>query len=193
MSTDAVRHALDAIHDVFESLELAHALVGGLAVSIWGAPRATADVDVYAELPLERREEIRGAMTSRGFDVPAMDEELQHFGVFRSLFRPTNVFVDVFDADNPLGEEILARRREVVAEGKTCWTAAPEELVVLKAFSDRPRDFDDLTKLLAVCRDLDAVRVDRWAAKLDQSIGSTEVSERLRRARDAAAKRSRDS
>jgi hypothetical protein len=190
VTTDAVRRALDAVTDLFDALGLDYALVGGLAVSIWGAPRATADVDVYADLRTDRRDEIHDEMTRRGFDVPAMAEELQRFGVFRSLFRPTNVFVDVFDADNPLGEAILARRRRVIADGKARWAAAPEELVLLKAFSDRPRDFDDLTTLVAVCRDLDATHVDRWVRELDRSIGGDEVSERLRRAREAAAKRS---
>lgn len=193
MSTDAVRRALDAVTEFFDALGLGYALVGGLAVSVWGAPRATADVDLYAELPSDRRAEIRRGLERSGFDVPAMDEELQRFGVFRSRYRPTNVFVDVFDADNPLGEAILAHRRQVVAEGKVRWTAGVEELVVLKAFSDRPRDFDDLTKLIAVCRDLDAARVDRWVTELDRSIGGNEVSERVRRAREAAAKRSRES
>lgn len=98
-------------------------------MSIWSAARATKDAD----LPLERRGEIREQLVRRGFDVPAMDEELQQFGVFRSLFRPFDVFVDIFAADNPIGEAILERRCEIEAEGKVRWTAAPEELVILKA------------------------------------------------------------
>lgn len=189
MSTPALREALDAATEALESLGLRYALVGGLAVSIWSAARATQDIDLYADLPIERRNTIRQELVLRGFDVPAMDEELERFGVFRSLFRPTNVFVDVFDADNPIGEAILSRRREVKAEGKVRWTAAPEELVILKAFSDRPRDFEDLMKLIAVREaHLDMDYVERWARDLDRSIGGDEVSERLRKAKANAPK-----
>ncbi|HEX8111829.1 MAG TPA: DUF5131 family protein [Kofleriaceae bacterium] len=115
-------------------------MVGGLAVGAWGVPRATKDVDLYAELPTAVRPRVRRELMQRNFDVPAMDEELQRFGVFRSLFRPTSVFVDIFDAENPLGEAILNRRREVQVQGRIRWTAAAEDLAVLKAFSDRARD-----------------------------------------------------
>jgi hypothetical protein len=94
---------------------------------------------LYAELAPAVRPRLRRELLQRDFDVPAMEEELERFGVFRSLFRPTNVFVDIFDAQNPLGEAILERRREVHVEGRICWTAAAEDLVVLKAFSDRAR------------------------------------------------------
>ena len=192
MSTPALRQALDAATEVFENLGLRYALVGGLAVSVWSAARATKDVDLYADLPAGRRADVLQEMVRRGFDVPAMDEELERFGVFRSLFVSTDVFVDIFDAENPIGEAILNRRREVKAEGKVRWTAAPEELVILKAFSDRPRDFEDLTKLVAVGKPkLDMAYIERWARDLDRSIGGDEVSERLRRAREEALKRVR--
>jgi hypothetical protein len=192
VSTPALRQALDAATEVLESLGLRYALVGGLAVSVWSAARATKDVDLYAELPARLRPDIRREMMLRQFEVPAMEEELERFGVFRSLFRPTDVFVDIFDAENPIGEAILNRRREVRAEGKVRWTAAPEELVILKAFSDRTRDFEDLMKLVAVSKPkLDMAYIERWVRDLDRSIGGDEVTERLRRAREEAARRVR--
>lgn len=100
--------ALDAALDALEGLGLRYAVVGGLAVGAWGVPRATKDVDLYAELPTTVRPRVRREFAQRNFDVPAMDEELERFGVFRSLFRPTTVFVDIFDAENPLGEAILS-------------------------------------------------------------------------------------
>jgi predicted nucleotidyltransferase len=183
---------LDAAIDALDGLGVRYAVVGGLAVSAWGAARATKDVDLYAELASGVRPAVRRELVRRDFDVPAMEEELQRFGVFRSLFRPTNVFVDVFDAQNPLGEAILERRREVQMEGRTRWTAAAEDLAVLKAFSDRARDYEDLTKLIAVGgRKLDMPYIEKWARELDRSIGGDEVTERLHRAQREAAQRRR--
>jgi hypothetical protein len=153
-------------------------------------PRATKDVDLYAELPTAVRPRMRRELVQRNFDVPAMDEELERFGVFRSLFRPTSVFVDIFDAENPLGETILKRRREVQIQGRMRWTAAAEDVAVLKAFSDRPRDHEDLMKLIAVGgRQLDMPYIENWARELDRSMGGDEVTERLKRARHDAARR----
>ena len=85
---------------------------------------------------------------------------------------------------------ILARSRQVDLEGKRYLFASPEDLAVLKAFSDRQRDHDDLTKLLAVRRDeMDLDYIHGWAKKLDMSIGSDEVSERVRQALKRRARR----
>ncbi|MFO0591945.1 MAG: DUF6036 family nucleotidyltransferase [Polyangiaceae bacterium] len=175
---------------MFDAFSLRHALVGGIAVGIWGGVRATKDVDLYAELPSKMRQNIRQALERRDFEVPAMEEELERYGVFRSLYRPTNVFVDIFDAQNPLGDAILDRRKKMTFEGKVRWVAAAEDLALLKVFSDRTRDFEDLTKLISVSRGtLNMEYIENWVRDLDKSIGGDDVSDRLRRAREEADKR----
>ncbi|HEX7838544.1 MAG TPA: hypothetical protein VF469_13810 [Kofleriaceae bacterium] len=128
MTESPLQPALDAAIDALEGLGLRYALVGGLAVGAWGVPRATKDVDLYAELATAVRPRLRRELLQRDFDVPAMDEELERFGVFRSLFRPTSVFLDIFDAENPLGEAVLKRRCEVQVQGRIRWTATAEDL-----------------------------------------------------------------
>jgi hypothetical protein len=114
--------------------------------------------------------------------VPAMDEELQRFGVFRSRSRD-GVFLDLFDSAGPLGEAIIDRRRQAPLAGRVLWVVAPEDLALLKAFSDRPRDFDDLVTLLDRAKSvIDMAYVRKWARMLDESIGSNEVTERVERA-----------
>ncbi|MBN2576458.1 MAG: nucleotidyltransferase [Deltaproteobacteria bacterium] len=178
--TAALEHALTDAVEVFDQAEIRYAIVGGLAVGAWGVSRSTRDVDFYAELPSGRRPGLAKALVEKGFDVPAMEEELRRFGVFRSR-SSEGVFVDIFDAVGPLGEELLAHRREVAVFGRTLWVTAPEELFLLKAFSDRERDFEDLVSLASLPRlriDFDYVR--KWAERLDRSIGSDEVSGRVR-------------
>jgi len=67
---------------------------------------------------------------------------------------------------------------------------APEDLVVLKLFSERGRDFDDVVTLV---RDLGSALnleyVQRWARMLDESIGGDDVSERVRAAKARTRRR----
>jgi len=159
---------------------LRYAVVGGLAVGAWGVARATRDVDLYVELPAGARPRLREELERRGFHVPALDAELERFGVFRSRSRG-GVFLDVFDAAGPLGEAVLANCREIEIEGRRLAIVAPEELVVLKAFSERARDSEDLAALLRLHQEtLDMTYVEEWARRLDESIGGNDVSERLR-------------
>ena len=114
------------------------------------------------------------------------------FGVFRSRSRQDGTFLDIFSAVGPLGEAILERRQRVDFEGRDVWVITPEDLILLKAFSDRERDFEDLVSLLVhTGPKLDNAYVERWARALDESIGGNEVSERLERAQREAKQRLR--
>jgi predicted nucleotidyltransferase len=173
--------ALFSTLDALDRLGIRYAIVGGLAVGAWGVSRSTRDVDIYAELPPERRA-LERALSEQGFHVPAMEEELERYGVFRSR-SPDGVFVDIFPAVGPLGEAILERRKSISVAGRPLWFIAPEELAVLKAFSDRPRDFEDLVNLsVVVGPKLDVLYIQQWARRLDESLGGNEVSERVENA-----------
>jgi hypothetical protein len=147
MQAKLKRSLLDAI-EALEVCQLGYAIVGGLAVGAWGVRRATQDVDIYAELPTNVRPGLQRELEVRGFHVPAMERELMELGVFRSRSK-AGVFLDVFSAVGPLGEAILDRRTKLEIEGRALWFATAEDVAVLKAFSDRARDFDDLAKLAA--------------------------------------------
>jgi predicted nucleotidyltransferase len=186
VTPDVEAALLDGL-DVLDSLGLRHAVVGGLAVSAWAIPRATRDVDLYADLPLSARDQLQARLEARGFHVPAMSEELATFGVFRSRATKSGTFLDIFDAVGPLGDQILSRRRRAVLAGRSLWLVAPEDLVLLKAFSERARDFEDLVALFRHAgRAIEDPYVDHWAHQLDVSIGGDDVSERIRQARRLA-------
>jgi hypothetical protein len=170
--------------DAITSIECAggrYAIVGGLAVGAWASPRATRDVDLYTDLDANGRGRLAKELESREFHVPAMEEELARFGVFRVRSKD-GVFVDLFDSAGPLGEAILANRKQATVGGQSLWFVAATELAALKAFSDRARDFDDLVALLAGDA-VDEAALDEWAQQLDSSIGSDEVSIRVASAR----------
>ena len=107
-----------------------------------------------------------------------MAEELKRFGVFRSKDDTTGVFVDIFDAVGPLGEAILKHRVQGELANVEVWLARANELAILKMYSNRRRDFDDLVALITHA-DVEVDYLQRWAKVLDASIGSNEVSERL--------------
>ena len=109
--TPRVERALLEGVAALDEVGLRYAIVGGLAIAVWALPRATRDVDLYADLPSAGRDALERALVRRGFDVPAMAAELQQFGVFRSRLKNEGVFLDVVDSVGPLGDASLQRRR----------------------------------------------------------------------------------
>lgn len=109
-----------------------------------------------------------------------MEEELARFGVFRAR-SDAGVFVDFFDAAGPLGAAVLANRRRAKLGREAVWFAGATELAALKAFSDRPRDEEDLIALVS-SGSVDLPGLERWAVLLDEATGTTEVRDRVQRA-----------
>ena len=178
MISRSVAATLKRATKVLESLGLTYAIVGGLAVSAWAGPRATRDADLWVHLE-GKEDELDAALSQAGFDVPALREELRHFGVFRAKDEQSGVFVDMFNAVGPLGDAILASRTRGSLGDLDVWLAGANEVAILKAYSDRPRDFDDLVRLLEH-GGVDANELMGWARKLDASIGTDEVTARVR-------------
>ncbi|HMU40713.1 MAG TPA: nucleotidyltransferase [Pseudomonadota bacterium] len=190
MITEVERALLDGI-SALEALDVRYAIVGGLAVSVWAMPRATRDVDLYADLDPAKKPQVQRALETHGFEVPAMSEELEQFGVFRSRSRDHGIFLDIFSATGPLGQAILDRRRCITLEGRAVWLISPEDLILLKAFSERERDFEDLVALFRHSgRKVDKPYIDKWAASLDESLGSDEVRGRIQLAQQQVQRRS---
>lgn len=120
-------------------------IIGGLAVQRWGEPRQTRDVDV-------------ALLTGFGDEASFVDILMKHFRPRRSdarefalahrvllLESSAGVPLDIALAALPFEERVMQRSSECVfAAGATLRTCSAEDLVVLKAFADRPQDWIDV-------------------------------------------------
>jgi hypothetical protein len=134
-----------AVHRALVEAGLPHAIGGAIALSIYGAPRDTVDIDVNVFVGPERRPEVRAAL-----DPLALDGNPVH----------------VFYSHDPLHEEMARRVREVPYGDATIPLVAPEHLVIRKATLDRPKDWLDIEALLRANPDLDLTEIESWLRRL---------------------------
>jgi hypothetical protein len=134
-----------AVHRALAEAGLPHAIGGAIALSIYGAPRNTVDIDVNVFVPPERRPEVRAALDS---------------------LAPDGNPVHVFYSHDPLHEEMAKKVREVPYGGATIPFVAPEHLVVRKAMLDRPKDWPDIEALLRANPDLDLAEIESLVRRL---------------------------
>ena len=126
-----------------------YALMGGVAVSAWGQPRATADVDVLVSLRIEQVPRFAVALRSEGLVVDERD--------FEDAFRDDS-HVTIFDDKSPFhvdckiarGEESaeVDRAVEVAYEGERLRLVAPEETIAFKLKFGSPQDVQDARSIL---------------------------------------------
>jgi len=140
--------ALD-VQRFFEERGWRFCIIGGLAVSRLGNVRATLDVDMTLLVEVGREEAIIGEVLSRF--APRIGDAAEFAMRTRVvLIRASNgVSVDIALGGTVFEERAVARATPFeVAPGVRLLTCSAEDLVVLKCFADRPRDWDDVEGIL---------------------------------------------
>lgn len=170
--TELTRALLDLVQ-AFDRLAIPYAVMGGMAVRVYGIPRATYDIDFTAAIGLDRLGELFAAVLGLGYTVPEQYESGWVDRVagmplvkFRRYLSGQGVDVDVFLAESPFQQQLLARRRREHIEQTLVWFVSPEDLILLKLLAGRPRDIADVGDILFTQGQLDEKHLRRWAMEL---------------------------
>lgn len=140
-----------AVVDISAALELAgidYMIVGGIANAIWGEPRATVDVDVTVAVDNpELSATVERLAHSFHAAVPDPEAFVRSTRVL-PLDTAAGIRIDVIFA--LLSFEVAAVQRAVrVAFGsRPVRVVTPEDLILMKVISERPRDQADAEALV---------------------------------------------
>jgi hypothetical protein len=167
------------LHDfagLFERLGIPYAVMGGLAVRIYGIPRPTLDVDFTIALERNHLGNLYEHVRELGYTVTdeyakGWVDLVAEMPIVRArlFLEGRSVDIDIFLAELPYQHQLLARRRCEQIDGSPVWFVSPEDLVLLKLISYRPRDVADIGDVLFTQGQLDEVYMRRWAATLGVS------------------------
>lgn len=159
--------------------------IGGLAVQRWGEPRETIDADLTLLTGFGGESLFIDALTAR-FE-PRIDQAADFAKNNRVLLlrSPSGVGLDIALGGLPFEASAVARATDFLfVPGITLRTCSAEDLVVLKAFADRPKDWVDLEGVLLRQQGrLDWVYIRAQLAPLVELKEAPEILERLERHR----------
>jgi hypothetical protein len=143
---------LRAILAVLDGAGIEYALVGGLAVAVWGAPRATQDIDLLVRP--ESVDAIVAAIEPLGFRfraLPMTFSDGMRLQRVRKIEHGVLLTVDLLLVDANL-ESTWASRCQIEVEGKPIWVISREALIQMKLAAGRTRDVQDIERLEEVDR-----------------------------------------
>jgi predicted nucleotidyltransferase len=124
--------------------------IGGLAVIRWGEPRLTRDIDVSLFTGFGVEEDFAKPLIDAF--TPRIGDALQFARVNRVLLLQGSdqVGIDIALAGLPFEEAMIGRATEFeYLPGARLRTVSAEDLIVLKAFANRPLDWHDVTGIAA--------------------------------------------
>jgi hypothetical protein len=156
------------------SHQVPHALIGGLAVSLRGQPRLTADVDIVVAVDLDRALELIAVLDTSDFRPLFEDvaEVVQRSFILPLRHRSTHVKVDLSIGLSGFEKRAVARAEICHVAGILIPVATTEDLLIMKSLAARPRDDQDLEGLVIAQGDsLDWGYCEQTAAELGEALG----------------------
>lgn len=137
----------DRLIDALEREGLDYALAGGLAVAVWGAPRATRDIDLLV-LP-KSLNAVRRCAGALGFDIEAAPMTFRDGMELRRVSKAEGgdlLTLDLILVDETLTEAWRTRQRVPTRRGEL-WVVSRDALIEMKARAARPQDIFDIERL----------------------------------------------
>ena len=163
--------------DFFESQGIAYRVVGSLASMAYGEPRFTNDVDIVAQLTLDKIGALNAAFPAPEYYLSesAAREAVARHLQFNIVHPASGLKVDVIvPPDTEFARSEAKRIRRITSEGEySAWFGSPEDVLLNKlvyyqlsdGVSDKHlRDVAGMMKLLR--ENLDRDYIAEWAVKL---------------------------
>ena len=144
---------LKAVTEVLNREGIEYALCGGLAMAVYGLPRATLDIDLLMQI--DSLFSAKRVLEPLGFTLSG--EPMTFHGGDVQIYRLVKADVESgselmldFLLVTPRTSKAWETRREVTWEGGVLKVVSPEGLVLLKSFRRSGKDLDDIKHLRSI-------------------------------------------
>jgi len=145
-------------------LQLSPTFIGGVAVSLIAEPRYTGDLDALVVFDTANAQALLDTLERHGFH-PRFSDML---GVARTsrmvtlTHDATGSIVDIALGCTPFESELQERSTQHDLAGVTIQIPTPEDLVIMKAIANRPKDLEDIRSIVRAYPNLDRERIRFW-------------------------------
>ena len=163
---------------IFNDLRVDYYITGGMAVSVWGRPRSTHDIDVIIKVSKSQVNLLVKAfkeISENGYADESMAiDAIQNKGNFNFIDGDSGLKVDfwVFNENNEMELLKFNNRKKEIFLNQKMYFISPEDLILSKL--DWCRDshstlhLGDIESVLRVRgKELDMDYLKKWAEKLD--------------------------
>jgi uncharacterized nucleotidyltransferase DUF6036 len=167
--------ALISLTSWLDRQQIPYMVIGGYAVTVWGEPRFTRDLDVTISVPAERLNAVVGSLCSNF--IALVSDALKFVGDTRVLpITIGAVPANIVFAALPYEETAIARSRKIMLTGGSVNICSPEDLILHKVVSHRARDREDIEGVFRYRHsELDYSYLDPRVEELSQALSDNNL------------------
>lgn len=157
---------------ILDKLKISYVITGGMAVSVWGRPRSTMDIDIIVKLEPKNTQMLVKELLDIGKDVyvseDAIKEALERKGEFNFIDPNTQLKVDFWIVKDDFNMQEIQRAIPRKFEGYAIRFVSPEDLILSKLLwhkeSYSTKQLDDIRSVLNISK-VDLKYIKKWAEK----------------------------
>ncbi len=156
---------ISVVSEVLGKAELPFMLIGGQAVLLHGQPRLTEDIDITLGVSPEELSRVIRVCKQTGLEILPAEVEafVQETFVLPTRDVESSIRIDFIFSSLPYEKQAIDRAVEVTLNDVPVPFASPEDLILHKLFSGRPRDIEDIQGVVLVKgEELDWDYIERW-------------------------------
>jgi len=169
--------ALRAVQNVINQFANQGVIIGGIAVSLLGKPRLTADVDAILLASIEQIPEILRIARGEGI-LPRINDVIPFARKTRVLLlnhQESGADVDISLGILPFEIEVIERSIAYQYGDLLLRLPTIEDLIILKAVANRPKDLQDIRELTISHPNLDKQRIFYWVSQFAEALESPDI------------------
>ncbi len=155
---------INALQKLIEAFDDQGMIIGGVAASILGKPRLTADADAVILLSIDDISRLIELAEKEGLmpRLPDAEEFARRNRVILLCHEESGINVNISLGLLPFEVEAVERSKEYEAGLLRIRLPTPEDLIILKAVAHRPKDMLDIEAVIAMQDSLDTERIIFW-------------------------------
>lgn len=167
-----IEQLLVKIAKILDELEIPYIITGGMAVSVWGRPRFTADIDIIVELIEKNIPLLAGKLLEIDKDVYAdkeiMLDALASKGEFNFIHPQSGLKVDFWIVKDDFDKQKIEKSIFKTIENYKIRFVSPEDLILSKLLwykdTNSTRQLEDIESVLRISK-VDLKYIKKWAEK----------------------------
>jgi hypothetical protein len=174
---------LQALLDLLSAFNNQGVIIGGIAASLLGSPRFTADLDAvilvsFDDIPRLLKEDAQRGLESRITDSEGF-ARINRVLLLRHI--TSGIDIDLSLGILPFEIEMVKRSRVFNSGNILIRLPTPEDLIIMKAVARRPKDLADIQAIAANLPDLDKKWIQNWINQFGEALDSPELWNEIRR------------
>lgn len=140
----SLEDALVKVSKFFNSQNIPYMVIGGVANLFWGTARSTLDIDITVQIDAKDHENfIRKVQTDFSIRVTNPRSFIDQTRVL-PIQDLNGIRIDLIFASLPYEMSAIKRARSERVQGEFVRVCTPEDLIIHKIISERPRDREDI-------------------------------------------------